>query len=62
MLNTKEKRTPFLARGNGRVRELEHRVASLETNGIPVGSIAFVETLPADHDEHPDTLYFITND
>ena len=62
MFNTKEKRTPFLARGTGRVRELEQRVATLESNGIPVGQIAFVDTLPADHDDHPDTLYFITSD
>ena len=62
MLNTQEKRTPFLARGTGRVKALEQRVATLESNGIPVGHIAFVDSLPADHADHPDTLYFITSD
>ena len=57
--NHHEKRTPFLARGTGRVRELEQKVEQMMTDLTPASSFRFVTELPEDHAEHPDTVYFI---
>jgi hypothetical protein len=54
--NNHEKRTPFLARGNGRIRDLEDRVDEL-ADKLGLWPIQLLTDLP----QHPDdnTFYII---
>ena len=61
--NKPEKRTPFLSRGTGRIREVEETVDELRQqmagSGMQGEHLCFVTQLPADHADHPDTLYIV---
>jgi hypothetical protein len=59
-----EKRTPFLSRGTQRIAAVEDRTDDIEQRlsqleQISATAVQVVETLPADADEHPDTLYLV---
>jgi hypothetical protein len=56
--NTKEKRTPFLARGNSRVRALEEKIEAWENLSPQTTPVQFVNTLPEGH-ETDGIVYFL---
>lgn len=57
--NDKEKHTPFAAKGNGRLRELEERLERLEQAGTPM-RLLVVDQPPETC--LPNTVYLVCED